>query len=349
MCNKDNNITEEELDRLLPTDEETGLLGEAFARMNGDGPDVGHEWAMLKARIEEKPRRRIFRLVPAVIFAAAACVAFFFILRTNGGEDISGPQPVIVHEASGASEVMLTCDDGSSRPVSGEDVSFATKGKAAQSDAGRMRMTTPRGKECNLTLADGTRVWLNAESSIEFPAAFTGRRREVKITGEAYFEVAHDAQRPFVVTSDYYSATVLGTTFDARAYSKTDASVVLVEGRLKVAALSAKPGQGGRVITPGTQAVFSPGGNIAVADVDTYPYVQRRNGFFYFDNEPLLDIMLELGRWYNKTIVFENPEVMKTRLHFVAERSQSFVDILKSLCELDDIDIQLSDDDVTIR
>ena len=78
-----------------------------------------------------------------------------------------------------------------------------------------MVMATPRGRDCRVTLSDGTRVWLNGESELRFPFGFTSGRREVHLRGEAFFEVAKDPQRPFVVTSDYYSATVLGTSFDA--------------------------------------------------------------------------------------------------------------------------------------
>lgn len=343
MCNKDNHTTDEELDLLLPTDDEAELLGEAFARLNTECPDVDREWARLKDRTVERRHRRP-RLVPAILVAAAACIAFVLILWP-GREPSVVNQPVITHEVSAFNDVMLTADDGNGKPVHDAEVSFAQKGKAKPA-ASRLRMSTPRGKECNVTLADGTRVWLNGESSIEFPSEFKGREREVRITGEAYFEVAHDPRRPFVVKSDYYSITVLGTTFNARAYSKTDAGVVLVEGSLKVAA---PQGSSEQTLTPGTQATLRADGDILVAEVDTYPYIQRRNGFFYFDNESLLNIMLELGRWYNKTVVFENQNVMRTKLHFVAERDQSLINVLKSLCELDNIDIQLTDDDITIR
>nr|WP_253942793.1 FecR family protein [Prevotella sp. PTAC] len=109
-------------------------------------------------------------------------------------------------------------------------------------------MKTPRGECADVTLADGTRVWLNGESVLEFPNRFIGARREVRLSCEAYFDVAKDSCHPFIVTTDYYSVSVLGTSFSACAYSPSDAALVLAEWRVR---MSSAAHVGSLVLTPG--------------------------------------------------------------------------------------------------
>jgi ferric-dicitrate binding protein FerR (iron transport regulator) len=188
---------------------------------------------------------------------------------------------------------------------------------------------------------------MNADSQLEFPEHFSGARRTVRLTGEAYFEVAKDRKHPFVVESPYFTTTVLGTTFNVRAYSPSDASVALVEGRVSV-----KPNAGGRalVMNPGQLASMKAGQKgLSLTTVDTYSYTQRKDGFFYFPDDTMREIMVELGRWYNKTVVFEEAGDMDMRLHFVAERSQSLPQIINSLSEMDGVDIVLGSNEIVVK
>jgi ferric-dicitrate binding protein FerR (iron transport regulator) len=186
-------------------------------------------------------------------------------------------------------------------------------------------ISTPRGKDYHLTLADGTQVWLNAESHLEFPDRFTGDKREVRLQGEAYFEVKKDAKHPFIVYSDYLTTRVLGTAFDVRARSARDASVTLVTGRVLV-----KTQDADQVLTPGQQASLA-GSQLAVKAVDTYPYTQWKEGFFYFDNQSLFNIMQELARWYGVNVSFDDTSKMHVRLHFVVERNKSLGEAIANL------------------
>ena len=204
-------------------------------------------------------------------------------------------------------------------------------------------MTTPRGKDCHLTLADGTRVWMNADSQLEFPEQFNGTRRTVRLHGEAYFEVAKDRRHPFVVETDYLTTTVLGTSFNVRAYSQNDASVALVEGSVSV-----KSGRENMLLKPG-QLVQVANGKLKAESVNTYGYTQRKDGYFYFTDDTMRGIMAELGRWYNKTVVFEEASDMDIRLHFVADRTQSLPQIINSLCEMDGVDIELGSDEIVVK
>ena len=198
-----------------------------------------------------------------------------------------------------------------------------------------------------LELADGSKVWMNAESKLTIAKDYGQASRTLWLEGEAYFEVAPDSKRPFTVHSGKFSTTAVGTTFNINTSAPAGKpDIVLVEGCVDIS-LAASPGK--RRMHTGQTATLGDGGTLTVADADTYPYTQRRNGFFYFEQEPLLTIMAELGRWYNKTVVFENEQAMQTRLHFVAERGQDLKEIIASLNDMDGVDISAEDGCLVVK
>jgi ferric-dicitrate binding protein FerR (iron transport regulator) len=216
---------------------------------------------------------------------------------------------------------IITADGKQQQPK--EEISLDKS--SATTPAQLMALSVPRGHDYHLTLADGTQVWLNAESRLEFPDRFNNDTREVRLQGEAYFEVKKDAKRPFIVHSDYLTTRVLGTSFNVRAYSARDAAVTLVTGRVKVNA-----GETAQVLKPGQQASLTKL-QLTVKDVDTYPVTQWKEGFFYFDNQTLFSIMQELARWYNVNVSFDDTNKMNVRLHFVVERSKSLKEAISNL------------------
>jgi ferric-dicitrate binding protein FerR (iron transport regulator) len=156
-------------------------------------------------------------------------------------------------------------------------------------------LSTPKGGQYALTLSDGTRVWLNAASSIRFPTAFTGRERLVDITGEAYFEVAHNPAQPFLVNAGGVQVQVLGTHFSVNAYTDEEAvTTTLVEGSVKVS-----KGTISRIIKPDQQASVEKEGNaILITPVDAQEMVAWKDGLFVFSNTELSEVMRQLSRWY---------------------------------------------------
>jgi transmembrane sensor len=333
------------------TAEEKDLIDGAFARLNAPTPDIDGEWTKLTQRLEgqvqKKSRLRSISLAATVraALAAAACVAALFLLWPTLTKH-DDPRHIISYEKQDFTNVTITTGD-ETRALPQGNATFTASSTHGTTVAYEMvAVKTPRGMDCHMTLADGTKVWLNGESVLEFPQTFTGSRREVSLDGEAYFEVAKDAHHPFVVKSKYYTATVLGTSFNATAYSEHNASIALVEGKVKV---SDSHGLGEHILKPGDLLTLSSDHSFKLTQTDTYPYTQRKEGFFYYDNTSLRDIMLDLGRWYNKTVVFESDKDMNTRLHFVAERKGSMISVLSELAELADVDIHLSDCEIVIR
>lgn len=351
----------------MPTDTEAWDIHCAIARSQANVPDADEAWqhfCQLRegAEVRRHARLTAFKRTLGTVAAVAACVAFFvWVLprQAANGLDHKGGITVLSQTSDGTEVTMIahqqsqeTTNDGQlesknvvKQVITQKNISFETKGHDNQTQSSVILMATPRGKDCHLTLADGTRVWMNADSRLEFPERFTGSLRTVRLSGEAYFEVAHDRRHPFVVESPYMNVTVLGTTFNMRAYSPIETSVTLVEGRLSILPASAKHAT---VITPGQQLSLT-GDQVSLRYVDTYAYTQCKEGYFYFHDATLRQIMTELGRWYNKTVVFEDADQLDMRLHFVAERSQSLPQVINSLCELDGVDIELGPDDITIK
>ena len=162
-------------------------------------------------------------------------------------------------------------------------------------------LSNPRGsKVVSLTLSDGTIVWLNAESSLTYPTAFTSRERNVSITGEAYFEVSHNASKPFKVQKGETSITVLGTHFNVNAYDDENTiKVTLLEGSVKVQNGSSK-----QIIKPGEQADVV-GGIKVINGVNLDQVMAWKNGKFSFDHADIKTVMRELARWYDLDIEYE--------------------------------------------
>lgn len=170
-------------------------------------------------------------------------------------------------------------------------------------------MSTPKGRQYQLVLSDGTKVWLNAASSIKFPTAFTGRERVVEISGEAYLEVASNAGQPFVVHVVSSSPArdcqlqVLGTAFNVNAYDDEDGTrTTLLEGSLKV-----KGGQTETLLTPGLQSRLLNNGNMTVLkDENLDAVLAWKNGFFTFDNTGIKTVMNQLTRWYGIEVEYKD-------------------------------------------
>jgi len=172
--------------------------------------------------------------------------------------------------------------------------------KMATTDVLYNTLTTGRGEQSPpLTLADGTRVWLNALSSIRFPVAFTGNLRQVEVTGEAFFDIAKDQEKPFRVTSKDMTVEVLGTQFNINCYpDEPDSRTTLVRGRVKVIA-----GQE-LVLEPGQQASVHAGIHL-VKDADIDQVVAWKTGLFNFDHADLQTVLRQLSRWYDIEVKFE--------------------------------------------
>ncbi|MFT3747138.1 MAG: FecR domain-containing protein [Agriterribacter sp.] len=186
-------------------------------------------------------------------------------------------------------------------------------------------LSNPRGSSViQLTLSDGTKVWLNVESEIRYPVAFTGTSREVEMKGEAYFEVAKDAAKPFMVKSNGTTVQVTGTHFNINAYTdEASLNVSLLEGGVKVSKDNNMV-----VLAPGEQAQV--GGNIKIdAHADMEQVMAWKNGSFSFKGEDIYATMRQLSRWYNVNIQFK--EAVSEKFYGDISRQKNISSVLKML------------------
>ncbi len=188
-------------------------------------------------------------------------------------------------------------------------------------------ISTPRGGQYQLVLADGSKVWLNAESSLRFPTAFAGNERNVELTGEGYFEVAHNAAKPFRVGVNDMTVEVLGTHFNINAYSDEDAvKTTLLQGSVRVS-----EGKESVKIKPGQQARLETGNNKlqTINNVNVDEVVAWKNGRFYFSDADITTVMHQLARWYNFKVEFKGE--ITDRFHIEMTRNTNLSNVFKIL------------------
>ena len=186
----------------------------------------------------------------------------------------------------------------------------------------------------NITLSDGTQVMINSESTLLYPQQFTGDSRCVYLVGEANFKVRRDEAHPFIVKSADFQVTALGTEFNVRSYSPTDVRVTLITGKV---AVSDTCGVHSVEMVPGQSAQLSSDGTFAMNEVDIESFLYWKEGFFYFDDVALVDMMKEIGRWYNIDIEFRNSKIMDLRMHFFANRHQDIFHLIELLNRMERI------------
>jgi transmembrane sensor len=190
-------------------------------------------------------------------------------------------------------------------------------------------VTTPRGGQYHLVLADGSNIWLNAESSIKYPTVFNSTERRVEITGEAYFEVAHNPKKPFRVICNGQTVEVLGTHFNINAYSDEPAlKTTLLQGSVKVTSASLK---NTAILKPGQQAVLYTGKQFKVSETDAEAAIDWKEGDFVFKNQTLPDIMRKIARWYDVDVNYGIYQHSKITFSGEVSRTQKLSAVLKML------------------
>lgn len=204
-------------------------------------------------------------------------------------------------------------------------------------------LSNPRGsKVIDIQLSDGSHVWLNAGSSVTYPIAFIGKERKVSITGEAYFEVAHDKSKPFYVINGSMEVKVLGTHFNVNAYDdESDIKVTLLEGSVSIAH-HAEPNdsesrKGSVILKPGQQGIIpilSSDQQLnkvhIIPNIDLDAVMAWKNGLFQFDRAPLDAVLKQLSRWYDVEVVYEKG-VPDIKLWGDMKRDLTLVQVLRGL------------------
>jgi len=197
-------------------------------------------------------------------------------------------------------------------------------------------ITTPRGRQYQLVLPDGTKVWLNAASQITFPTAFTGAERKVSISGEAYFEVARNAEKPFKITAGGTDVDILGTSLNITAYNDENGiKATLLEGSIKVSSKDSSKTHTGLILKPGQQAVVSDHVQLnEKADIEQV--IAWKNGLFDFSSTgtDIFTVMQQLSRWYDVDVRYEG-KVPVIKVYGKMDKGLSLNEILEFLTKMD--------------
>lgn len=350
-------LTDAELQQLLADEEAARLCRELMAckqatirEFSRKNPNVDLEWKKFSQRTTRRSGLRIFT-IGGLAGIAASLLCFLMLSQRFDTDNQKGtmvfaanqqPQQVTLKTSSGKNYVLNNKHTDSTLLQNGIQVnqtkSMAYASRSVGTTPEMHTLSTPRGTDFKVTLSDGTTVWLNAESKLEYPAGFSGSERVVRLTGEAYFEVAKDKAHPFIVQTGNLKTKVLGTQFNVRNYSGTDSHVTLIEGSVEV---SNAKGEHTTRIKPGEDAQLNTRGDFAVKEVDVDSYIYWKDGFFYFDNVSLTDIMQNLGRWYNVNIIFHNKEAMDYKMHYLCDRKGGITHAITLLNRMKKVDITL--------
>ncbi|WP_176555064.1 FecR family protein [Butyricimonas sp. Marseille-P3923] len=275
-------------------------------------------YTVFKEKINRARRVRMIRWGAAV--AAVWVIALGIMLWMTSGEKNGDEKGLPVASniiPAGEKRARLTLADGSAVMIAETSTRvLKEKGARIEYKNGEIFYNTeiktteivynelevPRGGECIITLDDGTKVWVNAETKLKYPVSFAGEQREVILEGEAFFEVAKD-KKPFIVKTSFGDVRVLGTAFGINAYvDQPEGYTTLVRGKVSVTAGAGEP----LVIQPGEQVVSSKDGKTRKQEVNVDEFVGWKDGIYVFRDKKLVDIMNTLERWYNISVLFED-------------------------------------------
>lgn len=311
--------------------------------------DQAWEAILGKSKKEEK-KASFFRMnQPWFKYAAAASIALLIsisYLLINKDTPLKNPVVIDMPIEIGSNKATLTLEDGSKVILekgtnyktkninsNGEQIVYGTLNNRPTSKLASNYLTIPRGGQFFVQLADGTKVWLNSDSQLKYPVAFTdGETRNVELVyGEAYFEVSpstvHKGSR-FEVLTKRQKVEVIGTQFNIKAYKEeSNVYTTLVEGKVAVHIANAK-----QMLKPNQQSNLDLTTNsITIIAVDVYSAVSWKDGLFSFKNMPLKEIMKVLSRWYDVDVEFSDKKLETVKFNGVLSKNQNLEQILTTI------------------
>ena len=314
--------------------------------------DAEKAFRRFQARISRRRRTRVRMMwYAAALLLPAAGIALLWPGEPKT-EPTAAPAAEIV---PGSPRAVLTLADGEQVRLSEEEPQESTRlaamevrqsdGALSYKDARRddesariehNTLRTVRGGEYRLELSDGTAVYLNASTTLRYPVAFGKGERRVELDGEAYFEVAKDTARPFIVKARQVDIRVLGTSFDVSTYGG-EIVATLVEGKVRM-----RQGADSVTLLPNQQAVADKHG-FAVRQVNARDFTLWREGIFFFENETLETILDHLARWYDVDIFYAEQSVKTSRYSMKVERYKHIDEILRRLAQTNHVRFEIKE------
>uniref|UniRef100_UPI003217CD58 FecR family protein n=1 Tax=uncultured Draconibacterium sp. TaxID=1573823 RepID=UPI003217CD58 len=208
-------------------------------------------------------------------------------------------------------------------------------------------LEVPTGGEYYFELPDGTKVWLNSKTRLEFPSEFNGNTREIALNGQAYFDVVHNPEKPFIVRTELGNVEVKGTSFDLKVYDNDRTfETTLVEGSVSLA-ITDRPNT---LIYPGQRSVYSEESReLITSDVDVRLYTSWKEGIFYFENKSLAEVTKELERWYEVSFTFKDENAKSIRYTGEYRKNQNLDEILRLLSITGNVEFKNDGESIAIN
>lgn len=310
--------------------------------------DIADAYRKILIKREQRARQRLIRRITAIaaLFLLPLSIGWWLF---PGHQTSAEKQVITMHMVEapilpGEAKAELLLADGSSVHLQGDVLdslpeqpgtsivtsknTLSYKGNRSLEHLVYNTLKIPRGGEYTLTLEDGTLVYLNSETELQYPVQFVGGERRVFLSGEAYFEVKPDQKRPFIVESGNTKTIVLGTSFNLRSYKEEDKiAATLVSGKVRF-----ETEQNGKMeLLPGEQGVLDRKGQLIKQEVDVRLYTAWKNGKFIFRKEGLAQVMSTVARWYNVEYYFLDPALRNVSFTGNIKRYSDFSKILEML------------------
>ncbi|WP_421920436.1 FecR family protein [Marinifilum sp.] len=323
-----------------------------------NAPKTNLEWSKFESKLNRK-KHMLGRWMAAasIVLVASVSTLLTFVYTVDDSDQMA--QEVNI-EKGNARAVLITSSGAEYKLEDGESRIIADRsGVKIKTDSCNMLQYTgealalsqaelakqynilevPRLGEYQILLSDGTKVFINSESTLKYPVQFDKKQRLVELTGEAYFEVKSKPDHPFIVKTNGVYTKVLGTEFNVCSYPNEELNITLVEGSVALnqkhsKEILLKPGENANQIVEGD--------NFTVSKVDVNKYIAWRNGYFYFQKERLEDILLKLERWYDFKVFYQNQGVKDYRFKMRADRDLEFKSIVSRLEQTGRISIEIN-------
>ena len=335
-------------------------LDEKFALLM---QDARHEAPVISMLSAKKERRKNIRYAAAAIIICMLSVSLYFLFKPQPARQISKTENIkspANDVAPGGNKAILTLANGRSIILdSAANGTLTTQGnskilklngmlsyntlKNKSSEVLYNTISTPRGGQYELMLSDGSKVWLNAASSLRFPASFVGKERKVELLGEAYFEVAKNAAMPFKVKVHGMEVEVLGTHFNINSYdNESMIRTTLLEGSVKI-----NKNNSSSLLKPGQQAQMNKAGEIKIINnVDVEEAIAWKEGKFQFDKADIHDIMRQLARWYDVDVEYKG--TVSSHFGGTISRDVNLSQVLNMLHLTGEVNFQIQDKKVVV-
>lgn len=325
-----------------------------------------YQWISEQGQVPEtKPvRRRLAWVRYAAAILLVSTIAVWFL--TNNPLTQKDQEFAVADIQPGGNRATLTLPDGSTISLSveqsgiiiGDGITYLDgssvlselvspeSSEPRHGELSLLTLTTPRGGTYEVTLPDGSKVWLNANSTLRYPSRFSAKTRTVEVAGEAYFSVEKDAKRPFRVVSSGQEIEVVGTEFNLSAYDDEEVTkTTLVEGKVKVTNHAVNTSN---MLMPGQQAITGDG-HTEIERVDVSSFIAWKRGDIVLTDVPLQYIMKQISRWYDVEVVYASPIDPNLRFFGTVSRKRTLSTVLAALAATGNIQFELENQMIIIN